>query len=98
MSIIFVVLNTVIFSVKASDPSDLNYLVLKCYKTRESKDCVTALTFLESLQIDAYNRNDYRCQTASLGMSSELILILLRNNIDEPNMQLFRLNEICKYY
>ena len=93
------IFNLFCFRVKASYSKSLNDLVLKCYKTRSDKDCITALTYLESIQVDAANRNAYRCQTHAIGMESNLVLALLNSKrLESPKKDLYFLAGICKLY
>ena len=83
----------------AYSPKRLNDLVLQCYKTRAKRDCINALTYLESIQIDAANRNAYRCQTHAIGIEAGLVLILLDSKkLERPTKDLSFLNKICRLY
>ena len=93
------ILNLSCFRVKASYSKSLNHLVFKCYKTRSDKDCITALTYLESIQVDAANRNAYRCQTHAIGMETNLVLLLLNSKkLESPKKDLYVLSEICRLH
>ncbi len=83
----------------AYSPKSLNNLVLQCYKTRAKKDCINALTYLESIQIDAANRNAYRCQTYAIGIETDIVLVLLNpKKLETPRKNLSVLNQICRLY
>ncbi len=76
---------------------NLNYFTLKCYQTKNTRDCLIALKYLELLQRDASDRNNYRCQTHALGLGSDMIRLLLRDgNVKHLRKRLSSLDNICK--
>ena len=61
--------------VRSSGNQGFNYWSIKCYESKRHSDCMTALTYLESLQKERFVRNNYRCQSYLLGISSDITLI-----------------------
>ncbi len=54
---------------------ELNKVVLECLSTTKPQPCEDALLRADSLQRIAGNHSKYSCQTFTLGLASDLILI-----------------------
>lgn len=75
----------------------LNNSLKRCYSFRKSKDCLNALNYIEHLQIEASSRNNYRCQTHLLGISSDVIMALFGKRVKTSHQKKIKnLNKYCE--